>query len=65
MDLSLQSHRYVSHIVERDMAMLQQNTFIHLGDCNLVTVDSAIYRNHKEHRKRERWEGVLVGALPC
>lgn len=43
--------------------MLQQNTFIRLGDCNLVTVDSAIYRNHKEHRKKERWAGVLGGAL--
>jgi hypothetical protein len=50
-------------LLKEILAMLQQNTSIHLGDCNLVTVDSAVYKNHKEHRKKERWEGVLVGAL--
>jgi hypothetical protein len=50
-------------LLKEILAMLQQNTSIHLGDCNLVTVDSAVYKNHKEHRKKERWERVLVGAL--
>jgi hypothetical protein len=31
---------------------------LQLGD-----VDGAAYRNHKEYRREQRWEGILVGAL--
>jgi hypothetical protein len=52
------------------LAMLQQNTFIHLGDCNLVTVDSAVYRNHKIYiqnfchiTRRKRDNSVIMLTL--
>jgi len=62
-DFSLQSHRYVSHIVERNAGNVTTKNLHLLMRLQLGDVDGAAYRNHKEYRREQRWEGILVGAL--